>query len=218
MRTLILSLLAMTTACAAGATTDGAIELGTLGAGEADGFTGVSFVLGARETATATGESDGPFVARFATSDPAAYIYIRITDTRGEAGWSSGASPSVESSRAGEFTVEVANLLETTVEGRLEVTPRGEPVPELDPTPALATYEDFREHACLSCHSFDRYLVGPSFREVAARYAGDAGALARLTDKVLSGGAGAWGQIPMPPNRIPRADAEALVAYVLGAR
>ncbi|MCC6474072.1 MAG: c-type cytochrome [Burkholderiales bacterium] len=54
-------------------------------------------------------------------------------------------------------------------------------------------------HACSGCHTLDQRVVGPSFREVAQRYASDAGAAARLAAKVRSGGQGAWGQVPMPP-------------------
>ena len=55
-------------------------------------------------------------------------------------------------------------------------------------------------HACNGCHAVDRRVVGPSFREVAAKYSGDAGAAARLAAKVRAGGQGAWGAAPMPPN------------------
>jgi cytochrome c len=52
----------------------------------------------------------------------------------------------------------------------------------------------------LSCHGVDQKIVGPSFREVAARYAGDAAAPARLAAKIKAGGAGVWGAVPMPPH------------------
>ena len=55
-------------------------------------------------------------------------------------------------------------------------------------------------HACSGCHGLDKRVVGPSFKEIARRYAGDAGAAARLAAKVRAGGQGAWGQVPMPPN------------------
>jgi cytochrome c len=54
-------------------------------------------------------------------------------------------------------------------------------------------------HACSGCHTLEQRIVGPSFREIARRYAGDAGAAARLAAKVKSGGQGVWGQVPMPP-------------------
>ena len=71
-------------------------------------------------------------------------------------------------------------------------------------------------HACNGCHAVDARVVGPSFREVAAKYAADAGAAPRLVAKIRSGGAGAWGQVPMPPNPgVPEADLKAMVGWVL---
>ncbi len=73
-------------------------------------------------------------------------------------------------------------------------------------------------HACKGCHAVDRKLIGPSFRDIAAKYAtADAGAAARLAAKIRSGGAGAWGDVPMPPNpKLSEADALALARWVLG--
>jgi cytochrome c551/c552 len=74
-------------------------------------------------------------------------------------------------------------------------------------------------HACSGCHTLDKRVVGPSFREVAQRYAGDAGAAARLAAKVRSGGQGAWGQVPMPPAAgIPAADLATLIGWVLAQK
>ena len=71
-------------------------------------------------------------------------------------------------------------------------------------------------NACLGCHAPDKRVVGPAFREIAAKYAGDAGAAARLAAKVRSGGAGAWGQVPMPPNPgIADAELRAMVSWIL---
>lgn len=69
---------------------------------------------------------------------------------------------------------------------------------------------------CLACHNVDQKLVGPSFKEIAAKYSGDATAVETLVDKVKNGGGGVWGQIPMPPNPgISDDDAKALVEWVL---
>ena len=54
-------------------------------------------------------------------------------------------------------------------------------------------------NACSGCHSLDQKVVGPSFRDIARRYASDAGAAARLAAKLRSGGEGVWGTVPMPP-------------------
>ena len=71
-------------------------------------------------------------------------------------------------------------------------------------------------NACMGCHAVNRKVVGPSFRQVAAKYQGDAGALATLVKKVKLGGAGVWGQLPMPSHpRLSDADARTLVEWVL---
>lgn len=69
---------------------------------------------------------------------------------------------------------------------------------------------------CLACHSVDRKLVGPSFRDIATRYAGRADAVAVLTQKVRKGGSGVWGAVPMPPNTtIPDADLATVLNWIL---
>ena len=68
---------------------------------------------------------------------------------------------------------------------------------------------------CLNCHQIEMKVVGPAYKDVAAKYKGDAGALDRLAAKVQSGGVGAWGQIPMPPNNVTDAEARQLVSWVL---
>ncbi len=69
--------------------------------------------------------------------------------------------------------------------------------------PATAAGEDPQAMAtakgCLACHQLDTKVVGPAYKEVAAKYKGDAGALDTLVKKVKAGGVGTWGQIPMPP-------------------
>jgi len=70
--------------------------------------------------------------------------------------------------------------------------------------------------ACLGCHALDKRVVGPSFREIAARHAGDSAAAERLRVKIREGGQGAWGVVPMPPNPgLPDADLKTLVGWVL---
>ena len=78
---------------------------------------------------------------------------------------------------------------------------------------ALAT-----KYNCTACHTVDKKLVGPSYKEVAAKYAGDASALAKLQQKVKTGGSGVWGAIPMPPNNVPDADLKTLVEWVLAQK
>jgi len=85
--------------------------------------------------------------------------------------------------------------------------------------PALANEELAKKHACTACHSVDKKLVGPGYKEVAAKYKGDAKAEATLIDKVKKGGVGTWGQVPMPPNpSVPDADVKTLVKWVLSLK
>ena len=85
--------------------------------------------------------------------------------------------------------------------------------------PAQANEALAKKHNCLACHTVDKKMVGPSYKEVAAKYRGDAGAEAKLVDKVKKGGQGVWGQIPMPPNAtVPDADLRALVKWVLSQK
>ena len=60
---------------------------------------------------------------------------------------------------------------------------------------ALATSKN-----CMSCHAVDRKVLGPAFKDVAAKYKGNAGAADMLAAKIIKGGSGVWGPVPMPPN------------------
>ena len=68
---------------------------------------------------------------------------------------------------------------------------------------------------CMSCHAVDKKLVGPGYKEVAAKYKGDKAAAANLAVKIKAGGKGAWGAIPMPPNNVSEAEAKRLADWVL---
>ena len=73
-----------------------------------------------------------------------------------------------------------------------------------------------QQNGCAGCHALDRRVVGPSFREVAAKYAEDADAERKLAHKIRSGGQGVWGQVPMPPNPgLGDAELITIVAWVL---
>lgn len=72
---------------------------------------------------------------------------------------------------------------------------------------------------CAACHAVDKKLIGPSFKDVSAKYASDKDAVAKMIKKVREGGVGAWGQIPMPPNPQVSADeAATLVKWVLSQK
>jgi cytochrome c len=73
-----------------------------------------------------------------------------------------------------------------------------------------------QEKHCLSCHAIDHKVVGPAYRDVAKRYAMDAQANARLSEKIMRGGAGSWGVVPMPANnQVSPEQAHELVDWIL---
>lgn len=81
---------------------------------------------------------------------------------------------------------------------------------------AAASADMAKKHNCAGCHTPDKKLVGPSYKDIAAKYKGDVGASDKLADKVRKGGAGVWGQIPMPPNAaVSDGDAKVLVEWIL---
>ena len=74
------------------------------------------------------------------------------------------------------------------------------------------------KYNCQACHAVDKKLVGPAYKDVAAKYAGDAAAPAKVEQKVKNGSSGVWGAIPMPPNTVPDADLKTLVAWILAQK
>jgi cytochrome c len=74
------------------------------------------------------------------------------------------------------------------------------------------------KYNCQACHTVDKKLVGPAYKEVAAKYAGDSAAPAKLAQKIKNGGSGVWGQIPMPPNNVPDADLKTLTEWILAQK
>ena len=69
---------------------------------------------------------------------------------------------------------------------------------------------------CMACHALDKKLVGPSYKDVAAKYAGQKDAVDKLAAKVIKGGSGVWGPVPMPANaQVSEADAKTLVQWIL---
>lgn len=73
-----------------------------------------------------------------------------------------------------------------------------------------------RKNGCTACHAIDKQVVGPAYRDVAAKYRGDAAAAARLLAKVKAGGAGAWGSVPMPANaQVAEGDLGQMIRYIL---
>jgi len=85
--------------------------------------------------------------------------------------------------------------------------------------PTQASEALAKKHNCLVCHAVDKKMIGPSYKDVAAKYRADKSADAKMFDKVKKGGQGAWGQVPMPPNAaVPDADIKALMKWILSQK
>jgi len=82
---------------------------------------------------------------------------------------------------------------------------------------ALADAALAQKNGCLACHQVDKKVVGPAYKDIAAKYKGaDAAKVDELATKVKAGGVGVWGQIPMPPNaKVTPEDAKTLVQWIL---
>jgi len=84
--------------------------------------------------------------------------------------------------------------------------------------PVLADQKLADRKNCLTCHNVAQKVVGPSFKEVAAKYGGKADAGAMLAEKIQKGSVGTWGQTPMPPNDVTPAEAKQLADWVLSLK
>ena len=84
--------------------------------------------------------------------------------------------------------------------------------------PAFANADLAKAKGCLACHSVDKKVVGPAYKDVAAKYS--AADTDTLTQKVLNGGSGSWGAVPMPANKakVSEAEAKQLVTWVLSQK
>jgi cytochrome c len=72
---------------------------------------------------------------------------------------------------------------------------------------------------CMACHTVDKKLVGPAYKDIAAKYKGDSAAAASLAEKVKKGTKGTWGPIPMPPNaNISDESIKTLVKWILSLK
>ena len=82
--------------------------------------------------------------------------------------------------------------------------------------PVFANPQLAQQKNCMACHAVDKKQVGPAYKDVAAKYAGQKDAVDKLSQKVLKGGSGVWGPVPMPPNaQVSEAEAKQLVQWVL---
>jgi cytochrome c len=84
---------------------------------------------------------------------------------------------------------------------------------------AWANAELAQKKNCMACHAIDKKIVGPAYKDVAAKYAKDKDAVAKLADKIVKGGSGVWGPVPMPANaQVSPEEAKTLAAWVLTAK
>ena len=86
----------------------------------------------------------------------------------------------------------------------------------LSALPAFAQADLAQKKNCMACHAVDKKVLGPAYKEVAAKYAGQKDAVDKLAGKIVKGGTGAWGNIPMPANpQVTDAEAKQLVQWIL---
>jgi cytochrome c len=86
-------------------------------------------------------------------------------------------------------------------------------------TPAMADEALAKAKNCMACHAVANKLVGPAYKEVAKKYAGDKSAADKLAAKIIKGGSGVWGAVPMPANpQVNEAEAKKLAAWVLNQK
>ena len=85
--------------------------------------------------------------------------------------------------------------------------------------PAMADEALAKSKNCMACHAVDKKVVGPAYKDVAKKYAGQKDAVDKLAAKVIKGGSGVWGPVPMPANaQVNDADAKKLVAWILAMK
>ena len=86
-------------------------------------------------------------------------------------------------------------------------------------SPAFASADLAQKKNCLACHAVDKKVIGPSYKDVAAKYAGQKDASDKLAQKIMKGGSGVWGAVPMPANpQVNDAESKTLAAWVLSAK
>jgi cytochrome c len=86
-------------------------------------------------------------------------------------------------------------------------------------TPVFANQALATSKNCMACHAIDKKLVGPAYKDVAVKYSADKSAVDKLAAKILKGGSGVWGAIPMPANpQVNEAEAKALATWVMSTK
>jgi cytochrome c len=86
-------------------------------------------------------------------------------------------------------------------------------------SPAFANADLAQKKNCLACHAADKKVIGPAYKDVAAKYAGQKDAADKLAQKIMKGGSGVWGAVPMPANpQVNDAEAKTLATWVLSTK
>ncbi len=86
-------------------------------------------------------------------------------------------------------------------------------------TPAQADEKLAQANGCMTCHQVDKKILGPSYKDVAAKYKGDKAAETTLAKKVKDGGKGVWGDMVMPPNaHVKDPDIAAIVKWIMAQK
>lgn len=100
-----------------------------------------------------------------------------------------------------------------------EAAPTAEPQPMKEQATAKDDFPLLAKYDCKTCHMADDKLAGPSYKEIAAKYSGADTAIKYLSGKIIKGGSGAWGEVPMTahPN-MPAEDAEQLASYIMSIK
>lgn len=85
-------------------------------------------------------------------------------------------------------------------------------------SPAMADEALAKAKNCMACHAIDKKVVGPAYKDVAAKYKSDKAAVATLAAKIKTGGKGVWGEVPMPPNNVTPEEATKLATWVMAQK
>jgi cytochrome c len=138
-------------------------------------------------------------------------------------------APTAQEKPAAQETVPAAPAVKpaptpaAAAPAKVEAVPATAANPAPAAAPAVLSEADAmalaKKSGCLVCHAVDKKVVGPAWKDVAAKYRGDAGAEARMMEKIAKGGKGVWGSTVMPPNpKLSEADRQALARFVLSLK
>lgn len=85
--------------------------------------------------------------------------------------------------------------------------------------PAMADEALAKAKNCLACHAVDKKIVGPAYKDVAKKHGNDATKAGALADKIMKGGSGVYGAVPMPANpQVSKEEATKLATWILGMK